>query len=76
MVLGLDRSLAAVPDGLERRIGAQRASAASTVGPPTTVLLAWVLLGERLTIWQIAGIVIIIASVLFLESSRDLPAAP
>lgn len=57
-----------------RRIGAQRGSLVSTVGPPTTVLLAWALLGERLTGWQLAGVGSIVVSVLILESSRDLPA--
>jgi drug/metabolite transporter (DMT)-like permease len=53
-----------------RRIGAQRGAVVSTMGPPTTVLLAWALLGERLNLWQLAGVAMIIGSVLFLESSR------
>jgi drug/metabolite transporter (DMT)-like permease len=58
-----------------RRIGAQRGSVVSTMGPPTTVLLAWALLGERLSGWQIAGVVLIIASVLLLELRRAAPVA-
>lgn len=58
-----------------RRIGAQRCSVVSTMGPPTTVLLAWALLGERLTAWQFAGIVLIVASVLLLELRRAAPVA-
>jgi drug/metabolite transporter (DMT)-like permease len=54
-----------------RRIGAQRGSVVSTMGPPTTVLLAWALLGERLNLWQLAGVAMIVASVLFLEAGRD-----
>lgn len=58
-----------------RRIGAQRGSVVSTLGPPTTVLLAWAFLGERLSWWQLGGVCIIIASVLLLEFTRG-EAAP
>ena len=54
-----------------RRIGAQRGSVVSTVGPPTAVLLAWALLGERLTAWQLLGIALIVGAVLALEIRRS-----
>ena len=38
-----------------RRVGAQRAAIGSTVGPPTTIALAALFLGERLNGWQLAG---------------------
>src|SRR5690349_14137926 len=36
-----------------RRVGAQRAAIGSTVGPPTTIVLAALFLGERLNGWQL-----------------------
>lgn len=56
-----------------RRIGAQRGSVVSTLGPPTTILLGWALLGERLTAMQIAGVVLIVGSVLVIELVRMTP---
>jgi drug/metabolite transporter (DMT)-like permease len=56
-----------------RRIGAQRGSVVSTLGPPTTILLGWALLGERLTATQIAGVVLIVGSVLVIELVRMAP---
>ncbi|MEN9526820.1 MAG: hypothetical protein RLY56_771, partial [Pseudomonadota bacterium] len=53
-----------------RRVGAQRGAVLSTVGPPTTVLLAWVLLDERLTLWQWLGIALIVAGILVLDLER------
>lgn len=61
-----------------RRIGAQRGSVISTLGPPTTILLAWALLGERLSLWQLLGVTLIVVSVLWLERAPSKPtrAAP
>ncbi len=56
-----------------RRIGAQRGSVVSTLGPPTTILLGWGLLGERLSVTQIGGVVLIVASVLVIELMRIAP---
>lgn len=56
-----------------RRIGAQRGSVVSTLGPPTTILLGWALLGERLTVMQIAGVALIVGSVLVIELVRMSP---
>ena len=53
-----------------RRIGAQRGAVLSTVGPPTTVLLAWALLGERLGPWQWLGITLIVGGILALDLAR------
>lgn len=61
-----------------RRIGAQRGAVLSTVGPPTTVLLAWLLLDERLIAWQWLGVALIVAGILALdlERSRKTPLSP
>ena len=53
-----------------RRLGAQRASVISTVGPPATILLAVPLLGERLNLAQWLGVALIIAGILFMELAR------
>jgi drug/metabolite transporter (DMT)-like permease len=50
-----------------RRVGAQRAAIGSTIGPPTTILLAAIFLGERLNGWQMLGTALIVASVLVLS---------
>lgn len=54
-----------------RRVGAQSAAIGSTVGPPATILLAAIFLGERLTTWQWLGSALIVGSVLVLSLSRD-----
>lgn len=56
-----------------RRIGAQRGSVVSTLGPPTTLLLGWGILGERLTPMQVLGMVLIVGSVLVIELLRMSP---
>lgn len=53
-----------------RRIGAQRGSVVSTAGPPTTILLGWLLLGERLSAIQFAGVALIVAGVLTLDLAK------
>jgi drug/metabolite transporter (DMT)-like permease len=53
-----------------RRVGAQRASIASTIGPPTTVFLAAIFLHERLNGWQLLGSAMIVGSVLVLSWPR------
>lgn len=50
-----------------RRVGAQRASIASTIGPPTTIFLAALFLNERLNGWQLLGSAMIVGSVLVLS---------
>jgi drug/metabolite transporter (DMT)-like permease len=54
-----------------RRIGAQRGAVLSTVGPPTTVLLAWLLLDERLILWQWLGVALIVLGILALDLERS-----
>lgn len=53
-----------------RRIGAQRGALVSTAGPPTTILLAWLLLGERMSAWQLAGVALIVGGILVLDLAR------
>ena len=53
-----------------RRIGAERGSLVSTVGPPTTIVFGWLFLGEHLTPVQLLGVVLILAGVLSLELAR------
>ncbi len=50
-----------------RRVGAQRAAIGSTVGPPTTIVLAALFLGERLNGWQLLGSAMIVVSVLLMS---------
>lgn len=50
-----------------RRVGASRAAIGSTIGPPTTIVLAAIFFSERLNAWQILGSAMIVASVLFLS---------
>ena len=57
-----------------RRVGAQRAAIGSTVGPPTTIVLAAIFLGERLNAWQLLGSAMIVVSVLVLSLGKS--AAP
>jgi drug/metabolite transporter (DMT)-like permease len=53
-----------------RRVGASRAAVISTIGPPTTIVYAALLLGERLAAVQLAGIAVIIAGILLVELQR------
>lgn len=53
-----------------RRVGAQTAAIASTVGPPATILLAALFLGERLNAWQWLGSALIVGSVLVLSAKK------
>jgi drug/metabolite transporter (DMT)-like permease len=50
-----------------RRVGAQRAAIGSTIGPPTTIFLAALFLGERLNGWQLLGSAMIVGSILVLN---------
>jgi drug/metabolite transporter (DMT)-like permease len=58
--------LVCVAEGV-RRIGAARGAIMSTLGPPATAGMAFFLLGERLSCAQLSGMVIIVASITFLE---------
>jgi drug/metabolite transporter (DMT)-like permease len=54
-----------------RRVGAQTAAIASTVGPPTTIVLAALFLGERLNAWQWLGSALIVGGVLVLSAKKS-----
>ena len=56
-----------------RRIGADRGALLSTVGPPFTIVVAWLALDERLTWPQLAGTALIVAGILAMELSRRRP---
>ena len=49
------------------RIGATRASITATLEPITAGLIAWLLLGETMELWQILGAALVIASVIGLQ---------
>lgn len=49
------------------RVGPSVASILSTLEPPITVLLAFLLLGERLTLWQIAGGMLVLSAVVVVQ---------
>lgn len=53
-----------------RRVGAQRAAIASTIGPPATVVMAAWLLQERMSWSQFVGMCLIVAGILLLELRR------
>ena len=53
-----------------RRLGAQRAAVASTIGPPATMLMGALFLGERLGALQWGGASLIIAGVAVLQAGR------
>jgi drug/metabolite transporter (DMT)-like permease len=53
------------------RIGASRASIAAMVGPVSTILLAFVFLGEGLSIWQAFGTLLVLSGVLLLTQTRS-----
>jgi drug/metabolite transporter (DMT)-like permease len=50
-----------------RRIGSQRAAFASTIGPPSTAIMAAVFLDEQLTALQLLGIAIVSGTIVYLE---------
>jgi drug/metabolite transporter (DMT)-like permease len=54
-----------------RRIGAQRASIISSIGPPATIVLAMVYLGESMHVTQVLGAALIIGGILVLEVRRS-----
>ena len=61
--------LVCVAEGV-RRIGASRAAVISTLGPPATAAMAFYFLGERLSYTQLFGMLIVVASITFLELSQ------
>ncbi|MBT8448033.1 MAG: DMT family transporter [Gammaproteobacteria bacterium] len=57
------------------RVGAVRGSLVSTVGPPSTLLVAWWLLDETMAPVQLAGSVLVIAGIIVLERFKRIVAA-
>ena len=57
------------------RIGAGNAALAGMVGPVSTILVAWIFLGETVGGWQLAGTVLVLTGVYFLSMKglRRLP---
>ena len=49
------------------RVGATRASITATLEPITAGLIAWVLLGETMELWQVLGAILVIASITALQ---------
>ena len=41
--------------------------------PVFTIILAWVLLSERITLWQTAGIVVVMFGIMLVSRQRDIP---
>ena len=62
-----------IADGV-RRIGAQRGALLSTVGPPSTILLAAVFLGESLFWFQLVGMLAVLAGIYVIERRGIAPA--
>jgi drug/metabolite transporter (DMT)-like permease len=52
------------------RIGAGRTSIAAMIGPVSTILLAWIFLGEGMSAWQGAGTVFVLAGIVLMTQSR------
>jgi drug/metabolite transporter (DMT)-like permease len=55
------------------RIGAGRASMASMVGPVSTIALAYLFLGERITVWQLAGTALVLTGIYVLTRAGKVP---
>jgi drug/metabolite transporter (DMT)-like permease len=53
------------------RIGAGNAAVVSSVGPVSTIFLAHVFLSEAITIWQLAGTVLILTGVLIISRQKS-----
>ena len=54
-----------------RLVGANQAATIGTVGPVITMLLGWLLLGERITLMQAAGAGLVLAGVLLVSLRRS-----
>jgi drug/metabolite transporter (DMT)-like permease len=55
------------------RIGAGRASMASMVGPVSTIVLAYLFLDERISIWQLAGTALVLTGIYVLTRAGRAP---
>jgi drug/metabolite transporter (DMT)-like permease len=54
-----------------RRIGSGRASLTGSVGPVSTIFLAWLFLGEEISMLQVAGSALVLAGVLLVGRVRS-----
>ncbi len=54
-----------------QKIGASRASLISTAEPPICILMAFFVLGETLTMWQIIGSLLVFASMILAANIRN-----
>jgi drug/metabolite transporter (DMT)-like permease len=55
------------------RIGAGHASLASMIGPVSTILLAFVFLGESFSGWHLVGTTLVLAGIAVLSRQRPAP---
>lgn len=53
-----------------KRIGASNVAIVGSIGPISTIILATIFLGEKITIYQIIGTIIVISGVLLIALSR------
>lgn len=58
------------------RIGASRAAILSSIGPPATLVMAWLFLDERLQMVQLLGAAAIVGGIVILEAGRAPAARP
>jgi drug/metabolite transporter (DMT)-like permease len=56
------------------RIGANRASIVSSIGPVSTIVLAFLVLGEAITPVQLGGAGLVLAGVVVVSTKREKPA--
>ena len=56
-----------------RRIGSMRTSMIGSVGPVSTIYLAYLFLGERLSLVQISGSILVLVSVLMISLKKRVP---
>ena len=56
-----------------KRIGSNQVSIITSIGPVSTILQAHFFLGEPITLWQLAGTVLVIAGVLLISSKGNIP---
>jgi drug/metabolite transporter (DMT)-like permease len=49
--------------GAIRRVGSNRAAMVGTIGPVLTIGLGWLILGEAISVWQLAGAALVITGV-------------
>jgi drug/metabolite transporter (DMT)-like permease len=62
--------------GAVARIGAGTTSQAGMIGPVSTLFLGWWLLGEPITMLQLAGTALVLAGIFLLSTAKPLPVPP